>query len=97
MSHSFRKLLLALSLCVLSGPGVAGALNINEADAPALAAGIDGVGPGRAEAIVRYREAHGRFTSVDQLSAIKGIGPRVLERNRDRLTVGPARKADRGK
>ncbi|MHB1240265.1 MAG: ComEA family DNA-binding protein, partial [Gammaproteobacteria bacterium] len=80
MSHTFRTTLFTLFLCVLPGSGFAGALNINEADAPALAAGIDGVGPGRAAAIVRYREAHGRFTSVDQLSAIKGVGPRVLER-----------------
>ncbi|HDO34258.1 MAG TPA: competence protein ComEA, partial [Chromatiales bacterium] len=51
------------------------------------------VGPHLAEAIVQYRKAHGPFASLEQLLQVKGIGPRVLERNRDRLTVG--RREDR--
>ncbi|MFP7707108.1 ComEA family DNA-binding protein [Trueperella sp. LYQ141] len=40
-----------------------------------------------AQAIVAWRQAHGRFTSVDQLVEIDGIGERTLNRIRDSVTV----------
>jgi competence protein ComEA len=40
--------------------------------------GLPGVGPVTAQKIVDYREAHGPFTSVDELDAIQGIGPSRL-------------------
>ena len=64
------------------------AVDINTADAQALADAIDGVGIKRAEAIVAYRQEHGPFQSVDDLVNVKGIGPKILENNRDELTVG---------
>ncbi len=85
---SLRNTLFALFLSVLPLVGFAASVDVNRADAPALAAGIDGVGPHLAEAIVQYRKAHGPFTSLEQLLQVKGIGPHVLERNHDRLTVG---------
>ncbi len=85
---SLCSILFALFLSVLPLAGFAASVDVNRADAPALAAGIDGVGPHLAEAIVQYRKAHGPFTSLEQLLQVKGIGPRVLERNHDRLTVG---------
>lgn len=36
------------------------------------------IGEKRARAIVEYREAHGPFTSVDELLNVKGITPKVL-------------------
>ena len=62
-------------------------VNINTADAPTLAAGLTGVGPSRAEDIVRYREAFGPFTTVEQLAEVKGVGPSTLEKNRARITL----------
>lgn len=85
---SLRNTLFALFLSVLPLVGFAASIDVNRADAPALAAGIDGVGPHLAEAIVQYRKVHGPFTSLEQLLQVKGIGPHVLERNHDRLTVG---------
>ncbi len=41
--------------------------------------------------VVRHRQAHGRFETVDALLAVKGIGPRRLERARTRLAVPGAR------
>jgi competence protein ComEA len=63
------------------------AVNINTADAQTLAAALDGVGASRAQAIVAYRDAHGPFRSVDDLTQVKGIGERVLDANRNRITV----------
>ncbi|WP_303901110.1 ComEA family DNA-binding protein [Thiohalomonas denitrificans] len=62
-------------------------VNINTAGPGVLAEAIDGVGQVRAEAIVAYREQHGPFKSVEDLQEIKGIGPVLLENNRDNLVV----------
>ena len=69
-------------------------ININTASAEALAAAIHGVGLKRARAIVSYREQHGAFSSVDQLTQIQGIGAKTVERNRDRLTAGASGTSD---
>lgn len=57
-------------------------VNINEADAATLTAVLKGVGNARAMEIVRYREAYGPFTSVDELADVKGIGKSTLDANR---------------
>ena len=63
-----------------------------QADAATLAKSLDGIGGSKAQAIVAWRDAHGPFKSVDDLSQVKGFGPKTLERNRAAilLTGGPA-------
>jgi competence protein ComEA len=60
----------------------------NTADAVALAQGLHGVGPAKAEAIVAYREKNGPFKSVDDLVAVQGIGEQTVKVNREHMTVG---------
>ena len=62
-------------------------VNINSADAETIANNLHRVGVKKAEAIVAYREAHGKFTSVEQLLEVKGIGEAILANNRDRLVL----------
>lgn len=62
-------------------------VSINQADAEALASMLNGVGLKKAEAIVRYREQNGPFSEIDQLQEVPGIGPSLVERNRDRLKM----------
>ncbi len=62
-------------------------VNINTASPSELAAALNGVGLRKAKAIVRYREQYGEFVSVDQLSEVKGIGARTVERNRSVLRI----------
>ncbi|MCE5981354.1 MULTISPECIES: ComEA family DNA-binding protein [unclassified Pseudomonas] len=62
-------------------------LDLNQADAATLQAGLIGIGKAKAEAIITYRQEHGAFTSVDELLEIKGIGKALLDRNRDKLTI----------
>ncbi len=84
------KIILFGILLGLSFAAVAqGGLDINTASVEMLAETIDGVGMRKAEAIVRYREEHGPFASVDELLEVSGIGPKTLERSRDKLKVGP--------
>ncbi len=62
-----------------SGPTAAGGtpggkLDLNTADVAALDA-LPGVGPVTAANIVAWRDKNGRYTSVEQLQEIQGIGP----------------------
>lgn len=68
------------------GGGSDSKVNINTADATTLQT-LDGVGPATAEAIVAWREANGKFTTVEQLMEVRGIGPAKLEAMKDHVTV----------
>lgn len=65
---------------------VASVINLNKADAQTLAQ-LNGIGEKRAQDIIAYREAKGGFKSVDELLSVKGIGEKVLEKNRAFLSV----------
>ena len=84
---SISALLLAASLAISSLAALAASVNINTADAKAIDTGLVGVGPKTAKAIVDYRTKNGAFKSVEDLEKVKGVGPKVVERNRDKLTV----------
>ncbi len=64
-----------------------GKVALNSADAQTLARELNGVGPAKAQAIVAYRDSQGPFASLDELLEVKGIGPAILERNRERLSI----------
>jgi competence protein ComEA len=48
---------------------------------------LPGIGPVTAAAILAWRDANGRFASVDQLGDVDGIGPARLDKLRDRVHV----------
>jgi competence protein ComEA len=50
---------------------------------------VPGLSARLARAVVEHRRLHGPFGAVDDLLAVKGIGPRRLDRARARLAVGP--------
>ena len=61
-------------------------LDLNTATVAQLDA-LPGVGPVTAAAIVAWRQANGKFTSVDQLADVDGIGPARLEKLRALVRV----------
>jgi len=61
-------------------------VNLNTATVEQLDA-LPGVGPVTAAAIVAWRESHGKFTRVDQLGDVDGIGPARLEKLRGLVRV----------
>ena len=63
-------------------------VNINTADHRQLTEQLRNIGPGKAAAIIEYRERNGHFTDVGQLVEVNGIGDATLEMNRHLLTVG---------
>jgi comEA protein len=48
---------------------------------------LPGIGEVLAGRIIAYREEHGGFTSIDELLAVSGIGPKVLEGIREQVTI----------
>ena len=90
MKCTFRNLALASCLLGFSLFAQAEVVNINTADAEALAAAMAGVGVTKAEEIVRYREVHGPFSSVEELTMVRGIGAKTVEKNRAALSTRSA-------
>lgn len=64
----------------LRNPGD-GVVHINSADENELQR-LPGVGPSTAQTIMEHRAKIGRFSGVDQLDDVKGIGPKKLEKMR---------------
>lgn len=67
-------------------PKPGGALDLNTATVEQLDA-LPGVGPVTAAAIVAWRQSNGKFTSVDQLADVDGIGPARLDKLRALVRV----------
>ncbi len=65
----------------------AGSVNVNTASAEEIAEGLKGVGEVKAEAIIKYRNANGKFMHIDELVNVKGIGIRTVDLNREVITL----------
>lgn len=68
------------------GPTSAGPVDLNTATVEQFDA-LPGVGPVTAAAIVAWRQANGKFTSIDQLGEVDGIGPARLEKLRPLVRI----------
>ena len=64
----------------------AGLVNINTADAAALAT-MPGIGESRARDIISFREKNGDFASCEDIMKVSGIKTHVYEKIRDKITV----------
>ncbi|NJD30342.1 MAG: helix-hairpin-helix domain-containing protein [Gammaproteobacteria bacterium] len=90
MNKGTRTLVQALVASIIPAVAWAGPVNVNTADASALAKELDGIGPAKAQAIVEYRQKNGPFRSPEDLLKVDGIGQRVLDMNRGNIQVGGA-------
>jgi competence protein ComEA len=61
---------------VSSGPTAQGALDLNRANQAQLEE-LPEVGPVTAQAILAWRQEHGRFTRIEELQEVDGIGPKT--------------------
>lgn len=88
----FRSIKIAVVVTLLSFftslAGAAELININKADALTLADNLNGIGDAKAKAIIAYRVENGDFDNVADLVNVKGIGNKLVERNRSLITVG---------
>ena len=61
-------------------------VNLNSATAAELQS-LPQVGPKTARLILNHRQSIGKFSSINQLTAVKGIGPKTREKLRHRVTL----------
>ncbi|MDO4545343.1 MAG: helix-hairpin-helix domain-containing protein [Bacillota bacterium] len=69
-----------------SGIYADGKININTADSTQLQE-ITGVGPVTAERIISYREENGRFTAIEDIKNVSGIGEKNFEKMKNEIRV----------
>lgn len=77
----------AAAAMLFSLGSLAAPVNINTADAAALADSLNGVGPVISEEIVSYREENGGFEAPEDLMKVNGIGPATFEDNKSDILV----------
>jgi len=78
--------ILAAGLTVMV-PAAAGPVNVNAADARTLQKELVGIGPAKAQAIVAAREKNGPFKSLEDVARVKGVGKKLVDRNRGNLRL----------
>ena len=82
----------AKSMPANAGTGAAAAaegeqsVNINTADAETLQT-LSGIGATRAADIIAYRNEHGPFRSIEEITNVSGIGSALFEKIKDHITV----------
>lgn len=69
-----------------NGKTLTGKLNINTADEDQLRM-LPGIGPAKAQRVVRYRSKHGKFKRVRDLRRVKGFGYKTVKKLAAHLTV----------
>jgi len=81
-----------LMLIPLSAPAQQGKpaptekINLNTATSEQLQT-LPGIGPALAERIIAYRTKVGKFTKIEELLNVTGIGEKRFQQFKDRLTV----------
>lgn len=88
-SFLFLTLILGAAILPAKKKPPAKPVNLNTATSAELQQ-VPGIGPATAEKILQMRKSYGPFKSVDDLLAIRGLGPKRLEKMRKYLTVGKA-------
>lgn len=61
-------------------------ININTATAEELAR-LNGIGPKYAQDIITHRTTYGPFEKPEDIMNVKGIGQKIFERNKDRISI----------
>lgn len=80
-------------LCLFFSSHVfAAPVNINNADAKAISTALKGVGQKKAEEIIKYRTANGKFKAVGDLAKVPGIGAKTVEKNKADILLVDSKK-----
>ncbi len=88
LARSLAAIALSLALVGMSHAAEPDTVDVNTADAATIADVLVGVGLQKAAAIVRYREEHGRFSDIYDLTRVRGIGEATVTKNESRIDLG---------
>lgn len=80
-----KKLILLLFLFAVNA--IAAPVNVNTADAKTISEALSGIGLKKAEAIVKYRTEKGLFKTADDLTNVKGIGKKTVNKNKNDILL----------
>ena len=81
----FKRILLLITMLLVSFSAFA--VNINTASADELVKALKGIGQSKASAIIMYREEHGAFKTLQDLTKVKGIGAATVDKNRESIQL----------
>ncbi len=84
---SYLAATLAIAVTAFSATLPASPVNVNTASAEEISQALNGIGKTKAQAIVAQREANGPFKLADDLTVVKGIGPKTIEKNKDDIRL----------
>jgi competence protein ComEA len=84
--NSMHKLITLLVALLMIAANALAAVNVNTANEAELQM-LTGIGPAKAKAIIDYRTKNGAFKSVDDLTKVPGIGPAVLGKMKNDVTL----------
>ena len=73
---------------VVAEPDAGGKIDINRASAELLDT-LPGIGAAKAQAIITDREQNGFFRSAEDITRVRGIGPKMLEKMKERIVALP--------
>jgi competence protein ComEA len=79
--------LMLFSINIFAAP-----VNVNKASAEEISEALKGIGMKRAAAIVKYRKANGAFSSINDLTKVKGIGQKTIKINKSDIKLGKKKK-----
>ncbi len=63
-----------------------GKISINQSNKEELME-LNGIGESKADAIIAYRMEHGSFKSLDEIMEISGIGTKIFQQIKDKITI----------
>ena len=88
------KKLILLFLSLFAFNAIAAPVNVNTADAKTISEALKGIGLKKAEAIVKYRTEKGLFKTPEDLTHVKGIGKKTVEKNKNDILLSDAPAAE---
>lgn len=84
---TLKSFILSAILLVLPFSVFAEIVNINKADSATLQYYLKGIGEKKAVSIVKYRDEHKKFDSIDEIKNVKGIGKGIFNKIKENLSV----------
>jgi len=81
-----KKIILSMVLLMFMVSAAWAKVNINTASVAELE-GLPGIGPSKAEAIVKHRDDNGKFQKVGDIVLVKGIGDKLFKKISSEIEV----------